>query len=131
MNDYPKLKVGDEVLIQHSYSGVDSRPGKVVKVGRTLYQILEDRYADQPELAEPYRIDTRRKNDGYGRRRIETATDVAQRRRRSDALCLLLDLGVTFKSTTADDWSTDALALLAQAAAELRANDLPASARPA
>lgn len=91
MEDLTGVKVGDELLVvERQKFRQEPRRVTVTKVGRKLITV------ELYEREEVYRIDTSRKNDGYGHSHVETPEHYEYRQRHSNLLGVLKDLGIFF-----------------------------------
>jgi hypothetical protein len=98
MADMTGLKVGQEVRIfdinRRGQPG--GRPGKVMRVGRTLFDVITD--IPGPGIM-TFRLDTGHSNDAYGHQFVKTLEQVALDDRRKTATDILMQHGLAFTST--------------------------------
>ena len=112
MNDR-KWHEGQEVLIfnVNRRDGREGLPGKVVRVGRTLFQVVQDGQAT-PET-ENFRMEDGRANDGYGHAFVLTPEEAGDRDRRSAAVEEIREAGLDFRTGKEATFSTGELEDLA------------------
>lgn len=107
-----KYEEGQEIRQFEMYRRVqdsEGRPGKVVKVGRSLVHV------EINGRVEAYKISTGTINDDYGHRYIMTLPELSERNRRNAAIATLERGGLRFKSSTTDgNYTTDQLEALAR-----------------
>lgn len=108
MRDRERLPVGTAVIIRRRYGSAEPVPARIVKVGRTLYHVLRDQWADKPDRTETFRIDTRMSDDGayYS---VETTAEAERRERRDEAVRALREAGIEFRIGGDRLWSDDAV----------------------
>jgi hypothetical protein len=122
------LEAGMPVLIvSNGHRDQVREPATVVKVGRSLYHVLPDKYGSvavvQDSQVEKFAIATRRSasaggNIGYGVW-LRTPAEMAAKDRHDAARQTLRDCGLEFRFGYGSDWSTEALEELAAAVTRL------------